>query len=142
MPYDQDMAQQFPALLSAGAETSNQRRPFQVARRLQDASECHCAVDTAVLLGSQDAAFIDADRRVRDESGPAYISMAGKAEIRVLEVLPANFEQPILGSIHRVTLNDRDCPLENGKCQRNFAVSASEASIVFYTALSYVVSLP
>lgn len=144
MSYDEDMAVLFPAVLSAGAETANQRPPFRVARRFQDVSECHCAAATATRMESQRATLIDTDQSqsahaLRTKSDSVYSPLARTAEIRVLEILPAKFEQQICGSLHHVTMEERECPRSNNKCQANFAVSASEAAVVCYTALSYVV---
>ncbi|KAM0713931.1 hypothetical protein Q7P37_010893 [Cladosporium fusiforme] len=143
MSYDEHMAQMFPAVLSAGAETASQRTPFQVARRFQDVSESHCAAATAALLKSRVATSIDANRRrsadaSQTESGSVYIPMTRKGEIRVLEILPGMSQQPLYGSLHHVTFEDGECPLDNRKCGRNFTVSVSNAAIVCYTALSYV----
>lgn len=144
MPYDEDMAGLFPAVLSAGAETANQRSPFQVARRFQDVSECHCATSAAARLRPQDTSCIGSNRcegadALPTQNGSVYSPLARIAEIRVLEIFPAKFEQQIQGSLHHVTLEEGDCPRDNHKCQANFAVSTSEAAVVCYTALSYVV---
>lgn len=146
MPYGEDLAGLFPAVLSAGAETVNQRSPFQVARRFQDVSECHCAASAAARLRPQKTSVVESIHRGRADtlsakSGPVYSPLVKTAEIRVLEILPAKFEQQIRGGLHHVILEEGECPRENSKCPRKFAVSASEAEVVCYTALSYVVSL-
>lgn len=145
MSYDEMMAQQFPPAMTARTDIGNRRPPFRVARRFQNPSKSHGAIVTAAVE-SQVAIFLDKKRRegvdtLPIESGSVYTPMARAAEIRVLEILPAKFEQPILGSLHHVSVDFRVLEdAEGWEYRTDFAVSVCEAAIVCYTALSYVVS--
>lgn len=146
MSYDEMMAQQFPAAMTARTDIDNHRPPFRVARRFQDAGKSHSAA-VAAAVESQVATFVDTKRRERVdtlpiESGSVYTLMARANEIRVLEVLPAKFEQPIMGSLHHVSVDFKLLRDAQGwEYRTDFAISVSEAAMVYYTALSYVVSI-
>lgn len=140
MSYDEIMAQQYPAKMSAGAEHADSRTPFHVARCFKNAREGYDTTDTA-SCEPQVTDFVNRKRHEHVDT-PAtqrdtiYTPIARAAEIRVLEVLPAAFDQPISGSLHRVSI---DFELEDKR--KSCAVSVSKMAIVCYTALSYVVSL-
>lgn len=143
MPYDVTMAQQYPAKMSAGAEHADSRPCFQVARCFQDAQGNYQSTNT-VLRERQVSDFVDAKRREQVDPPPrrsdsVYVPISRTAEIRVFEVLPASFEEPIAGTLHHVSI-DFDLKDRRTSFPVNFAVSVSKMAVVYYTALSYVVS--
>lgn len=137
--YDQMMSQRWPAVLFVREDVNSDRRGFDLARRSQVAREWHS--DPSVR--SQVEAFVGNERRQRVNTLPSasnsiYEPLVRAAEIRVFELLPARSGQPIRGTLHHVSV---DFSVENEGRPTDFAVSVSEATLVCYTALSYVVSL-
>jgi hypothetical protein len=143
MPYDENMALLFPAKLSVYAEDADSRPAFRVARRFQ------CMTDglhttKAQSIAAQADKFIAAKRLEYGiiptiEVETVYATLTRSGEIRVLEVMPAAFDQPLSGRLHHVSV---DFQLEEGRRFTNLAISVAEGTAVFYTALSYVVSKP
>jgi len=139
MSYDQMMSQRWPAVLSVREDVNSDRRGFDLAHRSQVAREWHS--DSS--FRSQVEAFVGNERHQRANTLPSasdsiYEPLVLAAEIRVFELLPARSGQPIRGTLHHVSVG---FSVEHEGRPTDFAVSVSEATLVCYTALSYVVSL-
>ena len=139
MSYQQMMNQKFPAKLSIRDDVNSDRPEFALARRSQVAEEWHN--DPSVK--SQVQVFVDAKRRQHVNTPPSasnsvYRPLTPSTEIRVFELLSAAYDEPIRGNLHYVVV---DFSVDHEGRPTDFAVSVSEGAMVFYTALSYVVSL-
>lgn len=139
MSYQQMMDQKFPAKLSIRDDVNSDRPDFDLAHRPQVTKEWHS--HPSVI--SQVQAFVDAKRRQHVNTPPSasnsvYRPLTPSTEIRVFELLSATYDEPIRGNLHYVLV---DFSADHEGRPTDFAVSVSEAAMVFYTALSYVVSL-
>jgi hypothetical protein len=139
MPYD-DILAQYPAKLSGNAEDADSREPFRVARQFQSTGGRYKLDPTTAT--AQITSFVATKRRDQVdvpaiEPGTIYAPIARIGEIRVLVVQPAAFDQPLVGSLRHVSV---DFKVEGSRRATDVAVSIEEGTVVYYTALSYVVS--
>ena len=143
MPYDENMAQLFPAKLSVYAEDADSRPGFHIARRFQSVTDGLHTTKAESIVAQVDK-FATAKRLQHDpipliKAETVYAPFTRSNEIRVLEIMPGAFDQPLSGSLHHVSV---DFELKEGLKFTNLAVSVTDGAAVYYTALSYVVSSP